>query len=125
MPRAIPVPLREVVVGRVAAGEPVAAVAEALGRSFWTARTRWRRYRDGGPAALAPDYARCGRPGVRADRLLYRSACWLRRRHPGWGAGLIRTILAERCPDRAVPHERTLRRWFQAAGLGPPPRPPR
>src|SRR5688572_24416914 len=125
MPRAIPVPEREAIVGRIAAGEPVAAVAEDLGRSFWTVRRLWRRYRDGGVAALPPDYARCGRAGVRADRLVYRSACWLRRRHPGWGAELIRTILAERYPDRAIPHERTLRRWFAEAGLTGPPPPPR
>ena len=65
MPRALPVPVREPLVARIAAGEPIAAVADGPGLSFWTARTLWRRYRDGGAAALPPDYARCGRRGVR------------------------------------------------------------
>jgi transposase len=125
MPRAIPVPLREAIATRIAAGEPIAAVAADLDVPFWSARTIWRRYRDGGLAALEPDYARCGRPGLRSPRLIHRAACTLRRRHPGWGAGVIRTLLVERFPEEHVADERTLRRWFQEAGLTRPPPPPR
>src|SRR5262245_57250205 len=117
MPRAIPVPTRELIARRVGAGETIAAVAADLGVPYWSARTIWRRFRDGGPEALAPDYANCGRAGVRADPLLYRAACWLRRRHPAWGAGLIRTLLGERYPARPLPNERTLLRWFADRGL--------
>jgi hypothetical protein len=43
----------------------------------------------------------------------------LKRLHPRWGAGLIRLLLQQKWPTRQVPHERTLQRWFQAAGLQP------
>lgn len=125
MPRALPVPQRRLIVERIGHGEPIAAVAEDLGLSYWTVRTLWRRYRDRGREALTPDYDRCGHPGVRGSRLIYRAAIWLRRRHPGWGAELIRTILGERYPDEPLPAARTLRRWFAAQGLSRPPRPPR
>jgi hypothetical protein len=132
MPAAIPVPLRQLLVERIARGEPIAAAAADLGLSFWTARTLWRRYRDRGMDGLAPDHAACGRPGRRGSPLIARAALLLRRRHPTWGAGAIRAILTARYPTEPVPHERTLRRWFAAAGLtravprAPrPPAPPR
>jgi hypothetical protein len=115
MPRALPVPVRE----------PIAVVAAELDLAYYSVRTIWRRYRDGGVAALPPDYARCGRTGIRGPRLIYRAACWLRRRHPTWGAGLIRAKLVDRYPDEPIADERTLRRWFAAAGLTRPPPPPR
>ena len=124
MPAAIPVPLRQLLVERIGRGEPIAAVADDLGLSFWTARTLWRRYRDRGMDGLAPDYAACGRPGHRGSPLIARAALTLRRRHPTWGAGAIRAILTARYPTEPVPHERTLRRWFAAAGLTRAPRPP-
>ena len=43
MPRALPVPVREVMVARIRAGEPIAAVAEDLDLSSWSVRTIWRR----------------------------------------------------------------------------------
>jgi hypothetical protein len=54
-----------------------------------------------------------------------RAACWLKRHHPSWGAGLIRDLLQERWPDRAVPDPRSLQRAFQAAGLNRPGHEPR
>lgn len=125
MPRALPVPTRELIVARIRSGEPVAAVAEDLGLPFYSARKIWRRYRDGGMAALMPDYARCGRAGIRGPKLIHRAACWLRRLHPTWGAGLIRAKLVDRYPDEHVANERTLRRWFADAGLARPAPPPR
>ena len=125
MPRALPVPVRELLVARIRGGEPIAAVAADLGVSYWTARTIWRRFRDGGMDALTPDYARCGRTGIRGPRLIHRAACTLRRGHPTWGAGLIRAVLVDRYPDAHVADERTLRRWFADAGLTGPPPPPR
>jgi transposase len=125
MPRALPVPVRELIAARIRGGEPIAAVAADLGLAYDTVRTIWRRYRDGGADALVPDYARCGRTGIRGPRLIHRAACWLRRRHPTWGAGLIRAKLVDRYPDAHVADERTLRTWFAAAGLTRPSPPPR
>jgi len=124
MPRALPVALRQTIVERHQAGTSLPAIAQECGLSPWTVRTLWRRYRDRGEAGLVPDYAACGRPGPRHLPLLVASALALRRAHPRWGAGLIRTELAQQHPALSLPHEATLRRWFRAAGLAPPRRPP-
>lgn len=123
MPRALALDLRQIIIDRHQAGASLPAIARDLARSPWTVRTVWRRYRDRGETGLVPDYAACGRPGPRYPAALYDAACAWRRDHPGWGAGLIRVRLAEQFPEQALPHEATLRRWFRAAGLTPPPRP--
>lgn len=117
MPRPIPVPIRQVIVERHEGGETLEEIAQDLGMSFWTVRTLWRRYRDQGAAGLRPDYERCGQKGIRSSRKVYRAAVWLKRAHPKWGAGLIRLLIAEKWPELEVPHERTLQRWFRAAGV--------
>jgi hypothetical protein len=125
MPRAIPLPIRHQIVDRHRAGESLPAIAADLGLSPWTVRTRWRRARDQGAAGLAPAYARCGHAGLRSSARIARAACWLRRRHPGWGARLILTILHARSPDEPLPHPRTVERWFRARELLAPPAPRR
>jgi transposase len=125
MPRALSVDLRQTIIECHRAGASLAAVATELALSPWTVRTLWRRYRDRGDAGLVPDYAACGRPGPRHPQPLYAHALILRRAHPGWGAGVIRTELAQQHPQLALPHEATLRRWFRDAGLAPSPPPPR
>ena len=125
MPRALSVDLRQTIIERHRAGASLAAVATALALSPWTVRTLWRRYRDRGDAGLVPDYAACGRPGPRHPQPLYAHALILRRAHPGWGAGVIRTELTQQHPQLALPHEATLRRWFRHAGLAPYPAPSR
>jgi hypothetical protein len=122
MPRAIPVPIRETIVQRHEAGETLAAIATALRLSLWSVRKIWRRFRDLGAQRLAPDYDRCGPRQPHSPRRLYRAALWLRRRHPTWGAPVIRLLLKQRWPEAPVPHERTFQRWFRRAHLLPPPR---
>jgi transposase len=127
MPQAVPVAVRQAIVDRHRAGASLPTIAQDLGLSPWTVRTIWRRYRDGGAAALVPDYAACGRPGPRQPAGLYEAALAMRREHPGWGSGLIRLELATHFPDQILPHDATIRRWFRDAGLArprPTPRPP-
>ena len=123
MPRAIPVATREAIVARHQAGVSLPRVVAELALPWATVRRIWRRYRDRGGTGLAPDYAAGGRRGPRHPPVLYDRALAVRREHPGWGAGLIRVEVGKQFPDHALPHERTLRRWFAAAGLAPPPRP--
>jgi hypothetical protein len=122
MPQAIPVPVRQTIVSHHEAGEPLSAIAARLHLSPWSVRQIWRRYRDGGAARLVPDYARCGPREPHTPRCLYRAALWLRRRHPTWGAVVIRLALQQHWPTAPLPHERTLQRWFRRAHLLPPPR---
>lgn len=125
MPQAIAVPIRQAIVQRHQQGQSLGQIALDLKLPYGTVRKLWRRYRDAGPAGLAPDYDRCGRRGPRGDARMVRAACWLKRRHPTWGAVLIRLILQRRRPDRRVPPERTLQRWFRLTGVNRPPRRPR
>jgi hypothetical protein len=117
MPQALAVAVRQTIVERHLAGASLPAIARALGLSPWTVRTLWRRYRDRGDAGLVPDYAACGRPGPRHPQPLYAHALLLRRAHPGWGAGVIRTELAQQHPQLALPHEALV----PGRGIGPVP----
>lgn len=121
MASAIPVPIRREIVARHQQGETLHEIAEALGFSFWGVRKIWRAYRDHAAAGLTIGYPRSGRSGVRSERLVYRAAVWLKRHHPGWGAGLIRVMLQERYPNKRLPHKRTFERWFRAQQLSIPP----
>jgi DDE superfamily endonuclease len=51
---------------------------------------------------------------------MIRAACWLRRHHRSWGAGLIHDLLRQRWPERTVPSPRSLQRGFREAGLNGP-----
>ena len=117
MPKPIPVAIRQVIVERHERGETLGAIAQDLGMSLWTVRSIWRRYRDQGEEGLKPNYDQCGGQGVRSPRLVHRAAVWLKGAHPKWGAGLIRLLIEEKWPELNVPHQRTLQRWFRAAGV--------
>src|SRR3954452_13303495 len=122
MGRAVSVPQRQLIFDRAQRGHRAEDIAADLGLRPGTVRNLIRRFRTRGSAALAPDYDRCGRHQTgRADPHLIAEATGLRREHPTWGAGLIRVILAERHPGRALPSERTLQRAFVRAELNPAP----
>lgn len=120
MPRAIPQPLRQELVRRHLAGEPLHQLAAALQLPYRSARGIWRRYRQRGEAGLVPDYARCGRSGPRYPRTLQETALTLKREHPRWGAPLIRLHLQEQHPGQPLPRVRTLQLWFRQAGVQTP-----
>lgn len=121
MARAVAVPVRTVLFRRWQRGQCAAEIAAALGLPPRTVRHLIRRCRAGPAAALRPAYDRCGAPRPWPDRELFEDALDLRRQHAGWGAGVIRVLLQERWPGRALPSARTLQRWFARAGLGPAP----
>jgi transposase len=120
MPKAILVPIRQLIVERHLKGETLGTIALALGLSYGAVRTIWRRYRLRGDAGLIPDHRRCGRRRSAGHQRMMRAACWLKRHHPAWGARLIRDLLRQRWPDRDIPCERTLQFAFQKAGLNRP-----
>ncbi len=119
MPAAIARPIREEVVRRHQAGEPLTEIAKDLGFSYRAARGLWRRFRERGEKGLDNDYANCGPPGPRFPKAVYEAALGLRREHPRFGAGLIRVELQAQFPGEEIPGERTLNRWIQEAGLQP------
>ena len=124
MPKPVPVPVRQKLWERAQSGETTAGLARAFDLSPRTVRQLLKRFRDRGPDALAPDYRRPDRLPHAYPAELREEALALRRRHPTWGAVLIRLALKQRRPKVAWPEPRTLQRWFRRAGLGPAP-PPR
>ena len=110
---------RRAVIDAYRAGHSCNALAKRFKLNYNTVRTLCLRYRTQGEAGLAPRYDRCGRQAITFAPLIYRAACWLKRRHPGWGAPCIRLVLQERYPTLSLPAVRTLQRWFKKAGLTP------
>jgi transposase len=122
MPRAVPLPLRQVIFRRLQLHHHPEDIAGDLGLNPQTVRKLVRRFRRRGADALAPDYGRCGSHQTRAAAAdLVEAALAMRRGHAGWGAGLIRVLLAEQFPRRPVASERTLQRHLARAGLNPAP----
>lgn len=120
MPCAIALPLRQQLVQRAQQGQSLRQIAADLGLAYRTVRGLWRRYRERGDAGLTPDYARCGRAGVRFAPALQDAALTYKREHPRWGAPLIRHLLTQDFPQQPVPGVRTLQTWFRQAGLATP-----
>ncbi len=126
MPRPIPVPIRQAMFRLWQKGRAARQIAESLGLPCSTVRRLLQRFRLHGTDGLSPDY---WHPSV-AEALPsepVQTAMSLRREHPTWGAGLIRVQLVLEAPERPVPSERTIQRWFVRAGLSQAPagRPPR
>jgi hypothetical protein len=119
MPASVPLPIRRAVWERLTRGESVAEVAAAFGLAPRTVRGLRLRGRRRGEQGLGPDPTR-PHAAAPAAHPAYAPALHLRREHPGWGAGLIRVLLA-RQGVAPLPAVRTLQRWFVKAGLGPAP----
>lgn len=115
MPQAIPLAVRRQIVQRHQDNTPMTTIADELGLSYGGVRGIIERHRQGKP--LQPDYQHCGPALHKSDPLIYRAALWLKRRHPDWGAPLVRLVLEERYPTRKIASARTLQRWFKAHGL--------
>lgn len=101
------------------AGQSRKALATTFGVNYRSVQTLIQRFEAEGEAGLLPRYARCGRRRLRSDRLFYRAALTLKRRHRRWGAPFILLQLEARYPERVaeLPSVRTLQAWFKAAGL--------
>lgn len=121
MPSAIAVPIRQQIVELRAQGKSYREIAAELGQSSSSVRRICQRYHADDRQSLQPGYERCGHHGVEFERLVYRSAIYLQRRHPSWGGGIIRVTLQQRWSDRSIPTERTLQRWFHQAGVNSTP----
>jgi hypothetical protein len=127
MPSAIAVPIRQQMVELRMQGNSYRQIAQQLGQSRHSVRQICRRWRRQGIAGLAPSYERCGHHQIKFERLVWRGAIYLKRRHPSWGGGMIRVQLQQRWSQLDIPSERTLQRWFRAAGVATSPchRPPK
>lgn len=121
MPKPIPVAIRQHLVERHEAGESLHQITDDLDIPYESGRNIWRLYRDEG--RIQPNYANCGRWGVRTSQRVYRAALFLKCLHPTWGAGLIRQVIADKWEDEDLPSVRTLQRWFRQVGYNQPKAP--
>lgn len=119
MPQAIPYPIRQDIIERHQAGQPLSAIAQELQVSYRTVRALWQRYCAQGAAGLQTHYTHCGPTQRTFPHVLQEAASALKREHPRWGAGLIELQLREQFPAQPLPSWRTLQRWWQQAGLQP------
>ena len=117
MPRAIPYPIRQDIIQRHQAGQPLSAIAHELQLSYRTVRTFWQHYRMQGAAGLQTHYLHCGPAQRSFPSLLQDAANTLKREHPRWGAGLIQLQLRKQFGAQPLPSWRTLQRWWQQEGL--------
>jgi len=118
MPCALPMAMRQQVAEQYRKGQKLIDISEHYGLSYSTVRKLCKRLDKEGAAGLTPRYSHCGiKPASPASTLIKRAALWLKRLHPGWGAALICLKLKQRYRRAPLPCERTLQRWFRAAGL--------
>src|ERR1700722_14121173 len=121
MPRPLPVPVRDIIWRRHQDGQDGPTIAEVLGLAPRTVRRLIHRFDQEGKAAVIPSYDQCGAGTPKQPESVVQAAVALRRKHPTWGAGLIRVFLKRQFADDPPPAERTLQRWFVQAGLAPAP----
>ena len=120
MPVAIDLARRRKLVQAYEQGHSYARLAQEFHLAYNTVRTLCIRYVRDGESGIVPRYGACGPQEVKHDPLIYRAACYLKRRHPKWGAALIRLHLEDRYPDRRIPAVRTMQTWFKRARLQAP-----
>src|SRR5437868_5043732 len=118
---ALPLAVRQQIIDLKSKGSTLQSIAQEQHLSYSTVRQVWKRYKAEGTKGLVPHYHKCGPlPGPKCAALIYRSALWLKRGHPDWGAALICLILQDRYEHMTVPSERSLQRWFKAQKLYKP-----
>ncbi len=116
MPRAIAVPVRQIILARQQRGQSAITIAEDLELPVRTVRQLLHRFQQGADA-LPPSYG--SKPP--AVHPLRETVLNYRRLHPAWGAELIRTHIRTKQPNVSLPCARTLQRWLRDAGLSPAP----
>ena len=122
MAQKIPYKVREQIVSDRKSGLSYGEISQRHGYSISGVKKIWYRYQKLGEAGLPDSYANCGsKLAYHVDiRALISSI-----RAGREGALYIRSILEERYPNKRIPHERTIQRWWKLAGVNQPKGRPR
>lgn len=116
MASVIPFDYRRKIVRDHQAGKTLREIASDLGYSYSAVRKIWRLFKSGGEAQLIPALDKCGRKSpYSAIKELIASE-----KNGQQGAPYIRSVLQEKYPQQALPHERTIQRWWRLAGENRP-----
>src|SRR4051794_24157204 len=111
MGSALPMHIRFMIIEQYSQGNTTLLdIAKQQALSYSTVRNIWKRYKAAGSGGLIPHYNQGGPSKPKSEALIYRSALWLKRHHPLWGAALIRTLMQQRYIHLTIPSERTLQR---------------
>jgi transposase len=113
MGQALPLALRQEIVSLRQSGNTYRQISEQLHIGYATSKNIWYSYQREAEAGLQTKYANCGSKTKRSSAKMYRIVLWLKRLHPGWGAGRIRIGLLSRYDEKLIPSERTMQRWFK------------
>ena len=113
MGQALPLALRQEIVSLRESGKTFRQISEQLHVGYATSKNIWYTYQQQGESGLQTRYANCGPKTKRSGANMYRLVLWLKRLHPGWGAGRIRIGILSRYDEKLIPSERTMQRWFK------------
>lgn len=113
MGQALPLAMRQEIVSLRQSGKTYRQISEQLQVSYATSKNIWYSYGKQGEVGLQTRYANCGIKTKRSGAGMCRMVLWLKRLHPGWGAGRIRIGLLSRYDEKLIPSERTMQRWFK------------
>ena len=120
MGAATPISIRKLIINEKLSGKTLRSLAQTYNVSYSTACNIWQRYKQKGLKGLEPQYQNCGPKSVKSSYRIYRCSLWLKRKHPNWGAPIIKTILKDRYTEEVFPTVRTMQLWFRKAALNPP-----
>ena len=113
MPKPIPHDIRIQIIREHQKGTPLSRIAKSLGYSVGGVRKIWKRYQAQGDLGLLLRYERCGRRSIFDGELRELIASV---KDGDQGAPYVRSLLTHQYPERLIPHERTIQRWWKASG---------
>lgn len=117
MGQAIPFDIRKQIVHLHKNGQSLSSIAADLPYSYDGICKIWRRYKVHGWEGLGADYGQCGRKPSYGPEI---KALIAEHKTGDQGAPYIRSLLLEKYPDKQIPHERTIQRWWRSQGLNRP-----
>ena len=117
MPNPIPYDHRIQIIKQHQKGKALSEIAKDLGYSVGGVRKIWKQYQIRGEQGLLLKYDRCGRLSPFDEEVRELIALV---RDGEQGAPYIRSLLLHQYPDRLLPHERTIQRWWKVMGSNRP-----
>ena len=113
MGKAIPYDFRKKIVERIKDGESYGELAKDMGFSMSGIKKIWYSYKREGEAAFENKYSNCGHNSL-YDSFIRHAANEIRDNKQG--GTYVRSKLIQKHPELAIPHERTLQRWWVSEG---------
>lgn len=113
MGKHIPIKIRDRIIKDRQEGKSYAWIASCYDYSVSGVKKIWYRYVKEGAAGLETRYKNCGQ-GRKYDTSIRQLI--EEQRSGAEGAPYIRSVLEEKYPDRRIPHERTIQRWWKSKG---------